>query len=198
MGGDANVGFRRAGAPLAWAVVCCIVLGAQSRDSKMYLGVDSIHAGDMCLILGGTAESGDFFKGLQKRETRHGESFKNARGQKVTSFPARLTVKIDAGLDKCAGQGTPSCDRCDLPLSTELMNSLQFDAYWKQGFEMQKADIDVLSVERPNYLLPTAPNAELWKFEISIRSKNIPLTDSLIVVLHTPDGKIVSRLSGKP
>jgi hypothetical protein len=198
MRGGAAIGFRRIGAASVWAIACCIVLSAQSRDHKMDLGVDSIHAGDMCLILGGSAESGDFFKQLRKRETRRGEVFKNASGQKVMTFPERLTVKIDAALDKCAGPGTSSCDRCELPLSTEFMNSVQFDAYWKYGFEIQKADIDVLSVERSNDLAPIAPNAELWKYELSIRCKNIPLTDSLVVVLHTPDGKIVSRLSGKP
>lgn len=161
----------------------------------MYLGVDLIRAGDACLLLGGNVESGDFFNGLRKKETQHGEIFKNGKGEQIKLFPERLTVKIDAALDKCMEGKADRYDRSDIALSTSLMNSLQFDAYWKLGFEMQKADVDVLRRERSNDL---GPKKNLWKYELSIRSEDIPLTRSLVIVLQTPEGKIISRLSGKP
>jgi hypothetical protein len=159
--------------------------------------VDSIHAGEMCLILGGNVEAGDFFRVLRKRETRNGPSFHNRLGE-VKSFPEQLTVRINAGLDKCTGKQTRSCDRCNFLFDEEFMNSLRFRAYWKDGFHMQKVEIDVLSVEQSNELARVAPAAGLWKYELSINSRNIPLTNSLIiVVISGPDGRIVSRLSGK-
>jgi hypothetical protein len=46
-----------------WAF--CAVSTGQTSGKTMSLGSDSIHAGDACLMLGGTTESGDFFQGLR-------------------------------------------------------------------------------------------------------------------------------------
>jgi hypothetical protein len=163
----------------------------------MSLGVDSIHTTEnLCLMLGAKAVAGDFFKDLRARDTREGRRFQK-HAKTVKSFPERLTVKIVAGLDGCVGKKVLDCDRCDLRLNDEFMNSLQFEAYWKQGFDMQKAEFEVLSAEQSNDLARVEPSAKLWKYELSIKSESIPLTNSLIVVILTPNGRIVSRLSGK-
>jgi hypothetical protein len=163
----------------------------------MFLGVDSIHTtGDVCLMLGAKAVARDFFKGLRARDTPEGRAFQK-HGKAVKSFPERLTVKIDAGFDSCVGKTVLDCDRCDLRLNDVFMNSLQFAAYWKHGFDMQKAEMEVLSAEQSNDLARVEPSAKLWKYELSVKSENIPLSDSLIIVILTPNGRIVSRLSGK-
>jgi hypothetical protein len=98
----------------------------------------------------------------------------------VTVFPDRLIVRIDAGLDRCVGPRVPlDCDRCDFRLNTVFMSSFQFEAYWKSGFDMQKADIEVVGVEQSHDLSRVLPTAELWKYEISINSERVPITDSL-------------------
>jgi hypothetical protein len=89
------------------------------------------------------------------------------------------------------------CDRCEFRLNDEFMSSLQFEAYWKHGFDMQKAEVEVLSAEQSNDLARVAASAKLWKYELSVESENIPLSDSLAVVILTPNGRIVSRLSGR-
>ena len=176
----------------------CVLCGQQTNGGSMSLGADSIHTNeDVCLMLGARAVAGDFFKDFRARDTREGRTFQK-HGKAVKSFPERLTVKIDAGLDSCVGGKALDCDRCDLRLNNEFMNSLQFEAYWKHGFDTQKADIDVLRAEQSNDLASIAPRAKLWKYELLVKSENVPLTDSLVVIVLTPNGRIVSRLSGKP
>jgi hypothetical protein len=163
----------------------------------MSLGADSIHTTDnLCLMLGARAVAGDFFKDLRARDTQGKRTFQK-HAKAVQSFPERLTVKIDAAFDSCAGKTVLEGDRCHLRLSDEFMSSLQFEAYWKHGFEMQKAEVEVLSAEQSSDLASIAPGAKLWKYELSVKSGNIPLTESLIVVILTPNGRIVSRLSGE-
>jgi hypothetical protein len=186
-----------------WNVLLLLVVSyaplcsQQADEQGMSLGVDSIHTtGDVCLMLGAKAVARDFFKGLRARETREGRTFQE-HGRAVKFFPGRITVKIEAVLDRCVRKGVPDCDRCDLRLNAGFMDSLQFEANWKHGFETQKADVDFVSVEQSNDLGGVAPSAKVWKYELSVKSKDVPLTDSLAVVIITPSGRIVSRLSGR-
>ncbi|MGB8061584.1 MAG: hypothetical protein WCF26_06805 [Candidatus Sulfotelmatobacter sp.] len=177
-------------------VMGCSVLWGQTDAARGFsLGIDSIHTtDDMCLILGARAIAEDFFKGLEAHKSGERRMFKR-HGKIVKVFPAQLTVKIEAALAPCAAKITLACDRCDFRFDDEFMKSLQFDAFWKRGFDQRKAEVNVLGEEESHDLAPTA---KLWKYDFSVNSKDVPLTESLLVVLHAPNGRIVSRLSGRP
>ena len=176
---------------------CGLIYGDAGKQPNIPLGVDSIHASnDLCLMIGARAVSGEFFRGIQTKR-KNGEPVYRKKGKVITVFPRRLTVYIDAGFDRCTGPGPKDCDRCDFRFSASFMDSLRFEAYWKHGFDTQKAELGVLSTEKSNDLSRLAPNAELWKYALSIESENVPLTDSLVIIVLSPDGRVVSRLSGK-
>jgi hypothetical protein len=181
---------------LLFLLVYCGVLLGQTSGKSMSLGSDSIHAGDSCLMLGATAESGDFFKGLRSRDTPNGRIFQKASAR-ITSFPENLSVEIHAGFDSCAGKGAQTCDRCDFRFNTEFMRSLRFEIYWKRGLDMRNAIVTAESRDQSYDLAQYSEAGELWKYHVSVRSENVPLTDVLVVVILAPDGRIVSRLSGK-
>jgi hypothetical protein len=174
----------------------CGVSTGQTSGKTMSLGSDSIHAGDVCLMLGGTAESGDFFKGLRGRDTGKGRIFQKGSAR-ITSFPEKLSVDIDAGFGRCTGKGPESCDRCDFRFDSEFMRFLRFEAYWKRGLDMQTATIITDSRDQSHDLAQYSQAVELWKYQLAVRSENAPLTDVLVIVILATDGRIVSRLSGK-
>jgi hypothetical protein len=177
-----------------WAF--CGVSTGQTSGKTMSIGSDSIHAGDVCLMLGGTAESGDFFKGLRSRDTGKGRIFQKASAR-ITSFPEKLSVEIDAGFDRCTGKGPQSCDRCDFRFDSEFMRSLRFEADWKRGLDMRPATIVTDSRDQSYDLAQYSQAGEFWKYQLAVRSENAPLTDVLVIVILATDGRIVSRLSGK-
>lgn len=107
-------------------------------------------------------------------------------------------MKITAGIAPCTAKSTLACDRCDYTLDDKFMKSLQIDAFWKHGFDTRKAEIGVLREEESDDLATIEPTANLWKHEFPVNSKDVPLTESLLIVLHAPDGRIVSKTSGKP
>jgi hypothetical protein len=180
---------------LLFVIGCSALWGQTDAAPGFSLGIDSIHTTeDMCVMLGGRAVAEDFFKGLQAHKSGERRTFKR-HGKIVRFFPAQVIVKIEAGVAPCTGKSTLACDRCDFRFDDEFMKSLQFDAFWKRGFDQRKAALGVLSEEESDDLAPTA---KLWEYEFSVNSKDVPLTESLLVVLHAPDGRIVSRLSGKP
>jgi hypothetical protein len=174
-------------------------IDSPEAQSAMSMGMDSIHANDMCLILGGRAVAGDFFRGLHKHGKRKGVIFKK-HSAVVTSFPTKLTIIIDAGLAECEGPGVPlekGCDRCDFQLNSAFMESVKFEAYWKDKFDMRKADIDIVTIEKPDDLRGVVPSAEFWRYELTVVSQNVPLTNSLLIAIIAPDGRLFSRLSGR-
>jgi hypothetical protein len=177
-----------------WAF--CGVSTGQTSGKTMSLGSDSIHAGDAYLMLGGTAESGDFFQGLRGRDTRKGRIFQKALAR-ITSYPEKLSVEIDAGFDRCTGKGAQSCDRCEFRFDSEFMRSLRFEAYWKRGLRMRTATIITDSRDQSYDLARYSQAGEFWKYQLAVRSENVPLTDVLVIVILAADGRIVSRLSGK-
>lgn len=166
----------------------------------MSMGADSVRSGNMCLMVGATAESGDFFRGLKARQTRNGRRFFRKDREEVKSFPETLTVKLEGGLDRCVNKGVSEengGNHRDFRWDHDLMSSFQFEAYWKRGFEMRKADINVLSKEQSSDLVELLPTGELWKYGLSVKSENVPLTDTLVIVILGPDGKTISRLTGR-
>ena len=94
-------------------------------------------------------------------------------------------MKIEATIAPCARKITLACDRCYFRFDDEFMKSLQFDAFWKRGFDQSEAELGGLNEEVSHNLGPTA---KLWKYEFSVNSKDVPLTESLIVVLQASDG----------
>jgi hypothetical protein len=147
-------------------------------------------------MLGAKAVAGDFFKGLKAREGHDGRTFQKQHGV-VKLFPERITVKIYAGFDRCVGKGAEGCDRCNFRVDDDFMNALDFEVYWKHEFDMTKASIISRTIEQSSDLVRVAPTAKLWKYELTVQSENVPLSDVLVVVILAHDGRIVSRLSGR-
>ena len=173
-------------------VMGCSVLWGQTNAARGFsLGVDSIHTTeDMCIILGARAVAEDFFNGLEVHKSGGRRTFKR-QGKIFKFFPAKLIVKIEAAVAPCTGKITLACDRCEFRFDDEFMKSVKIDAFWKRGFDQQTAEISNLSEVEAH-----AMSAKRWEYKFSVKSKNVPLTESLLIVLHAPDGRIVSRLSG--
>lgn len=180
--------------PIEKAVIFAFFFSLQSLSAQnvdewaMSLGIDSIHSrGDLCLVLGARAAAGDFFEDLRVHKTHNRNTFRK-RGKLVQTFPKILNITVDADLDRCGAKGTLQCDRCEFQFDNQFMNSFRFEVYWKRGLELRQTNIANFRMEA------TDP---VWKYEFNVNSENVPLDDSLVIVLLAPDGRIVSRLSGK-
>jgi hypothetical protein len=174
-------------------VMGCSALWGQTTARGFSLGVDSIHTTeDMCLMLGARAVAEDFFRGLEAHKSGEWRTFKR-HGKIVKFFPARLIVKIEAAIAPCARKITLACDRCYFRFDDEFMKSLQFDAFWKRGFDQSGVELGVLNEEESHDLAPTA---KLWKYEFSVNSKMyVVLLEGGFSLLH---GKMRQELQPAP
>ena len=85
-----------------------------------------IRDGKTCINFNPVMTAGDFFDGLQRRETMSGDEFlKNS--QMVRTFPDQITVQIQTSITVC------DADIYTAAAVPSFFNGLRFKAQWKRG-----------------------------------------------------------------
>lgn len=113
----------------------------------------------------------------------------------LENYPDAITLRIEYALQPgflSTGVRKPSavCDSIDPSL-------FKFKALWSNISRALPADVVVL--QRDN--LGPEPFCELrcadvWNYKLRIKSKNIPLTDNLLILVDSPKGKLLAKLVG--
>ena len=161
---------------------------------KVLIGFGSTRSSNVCLSFAATAESGDFFNGLISHETKHGHEFR--KKQKIFVFPETIIIRVLAVSDRCkAADASVKNEGSDIHLDGNFLKSIQFKTFWKQGADIREAKIKRLNAQKTNRIFWETDSADRWEYEIQVVSANIPLIDSFILTLVTPDGREISRLS---
>jgi hypothetical protein len=84
------------------------------------------------------------------------------------------------------------------------MKSLKLSLYWKHGLELRPANkISVLQLTA-NPIEPYAkdlaqelPKRYLWSYELGVPAAAVPLTDSLVLIFRTSEGRIAARVAAR-
>jgi hypothetical protein len=141
---------------------------------------------DVCVNFSPVMTSGDFFDGLQRQETPSGDEFhKNSR--LVTNFPEQLTVQLQLSISVCdADIYTPAP-------APSFVSGIRFKAQWKRGLTMRP--VTELRVQR--VAITSEEGDSRLLFLLKIRDQDVPLTDHLIISVISPQGKLLSRMSGR-
>jgi hypothetical protein len=141
---------------------------------------------DVCVNFSPVMASGDFFDGLQRHETPSGDEFhKNSR--LVTNFPEQLTIQLQLSISVCdADIYTPAP-------APSFVSGIRFRAQWKRGLAMRP--VTELRVQR--VAITSEEGDSRLLFLLKIRDQNVPLTDHLIISVISPQGKLLSRMSGR-
>jgi hypothetical protein len=179
---------------VAWLFCTCVLgyggeKGKQKYGRIIFGGYDIAKRSDICLVFNASMTSGDFFEGLQRKDTTDGSLFyKDSR--RVDHFPDEVTFEIRIDAAKC-NNGTSGVLLS--PDASDIVKSLQFDSAWKEGFNIFPADI--ISMELLQGRQPSSSNRKTWHCKLRIRSKDIPLTSHLVVTIRSSESETVSRVS---
>jgi hypothetical protein len=150
------------------------------------LSSGQVRNGDVCANFGPVMTSGDFFDGLQRHETPSGDEF-HKNSQVVKNFPEQLTVQVQLSISVCdADIYTPAP-------APGFVNGIRFKAQWKRGLAMRP--VAQFAVQR--VAITSEEGDSRMLFLLKIRDKDVPLTDHLIISVISPQGKLLSRMSGR-
>ena len=154
-----------------------------------------------CFRVTGKVDAKDFFENLKRTENARGMTF--SRGEEtVTQFPEKLLLSFiirDYPCDPRFQQEGPH-----VYLTREMMSALQLSLYWKNGLDMRPVYESKKIASSVEVIAPYAKDlaAELpkrfeWSWELEVASAGVPLTDSLVLMFRTPDGRIAARVAAR-
>ena len=161
-----------------------------------------------CPVFAALLSADDFFEGLEVRQTPLGPEYRKG-SQVMTEFPQRVNVSVKTWVWKC-GTAQPE----DPALAKSVLEKLRLEASWKSGMKTRPVKEWSVRLRKPSLqewmedpatkklkemgLEPRDPDADgVWLFELTIRDEKIPLSDSLIIIIKTEDGKLAARFAGR-
>jgi hypothetical protein len=177
----------------------------ETKVENYYGGVFLIGDGGIpegpCFRIHGRVTAGGFFNQLRSFATDDGTVFRLGP-EEVTDFPDALNLSLtirdwpcDPGLQQVGANEF---------LTREEMSELKLSLYWKHGVEMRPAGkISVVSTSAEpiepyaKNLAAELPKRYLWSYELHVPGAGIPLTDSLVLIFRTANGRIVARVAAR-
>jgi hypothetical protein len=171
-------------------------------DGGIVMITDGSLPNGACFRVAGRLTSPNFFDNLKRVDTTDSGTVFRRGTQTLTEFPDRLLLAFIV-------YDFPCSLRFDAPeprtyLTREMMSSLTMSIYWKHGVQLHPvtdAPRKYFSVDpRTPYLDARAqdlPERFEWSYEFEIPSAGVPLTDSLVIILRTPDGHIAARCAAR-
>src|SRR5713101_9618940 len=179
---------------------------AQSKGKRVYTDVvpfitDGGIPGGPCMRINGDITAPDFFTGLTRIGTPDGFEFHRGK-ELVTEFPQELTLHLYIRDMPCLGGVEAGAPRRFL--TQEIVGALAVRFYWKRGFALRPLK-NVTRTKATALPLPPLSNQDtgdaverfVWRFEFAVPSAGVPLTDHLVIVLRTAEGKLVARVSAR-
>ncbi len=170
-------------------------------DGGVFFETDGSLPNGVCFRVSGNVTSPEFFDNLKRIDDGHGTVFRH-RVETVTQFPDQLILSFVIHDQSCS----PGLQQVGthMYLTREMVGSMQLSLYWKHGVELRQVkNIREVraSVER---IAPyaTARAAELpprlqWSYQLLVSSAGVPLTDSLVFMFRTVDGRIAARVAAR-
>jgi hypothetical protein len=170
-------------------------------DGGIFFATDGSLPNGVCFRVSGGANAPDFFLNLKRINDQQGTVFRRGT-ETVTHFPDELHLSFDIHDEPC----TPGLREVEARtfLTQEMMSTLHLTFYWKRGVELRpvKNITAVRSSVEP--IVPYAANlaSELpkrfaWSYQLAVPSKGVPLTDSLVLIFRTADGRLAARVAAR-
>lgn len=170
-------------------------------DGGIPLITDGSIADGPCFRLTGRVFAPEFFENLKRVDSEPGTVYR--RGNDVVSeFPAKMQLHFMMYDMPCSDQIQAAGTR--VYLTRELMQSLQFSFFWKHGMVLRPAKGITLKHSEarpvPAYAATQAedlPEKYEWWLEFEVPSENVPVTDSLVILVRTADGYVAARVAAR-
>ena len=145
------------------------------------MGSQDVEVGGHCWRMSAEIIDSSLAK-LRKKRSAAGTEFH--RGKNVVDrFPDELMVEVS--VTDCASPYT-------VPVSREILGSMQFEAQWRRGTEERPVSgLYVPRVRSKEGLAETSDTVQIY--ELSVQSADVPLTDQLVLRVSSADGKKIAE-----
>jgi hypothetical protein len=170
-------------------------------DGGISLITDGSLPNGPCFRMTGRVFAPKFFENLKRVDSELGTVYR--RGNDVVSvFPEKLQLSFMIYDMPCSDQIRVTGTR--VYLTRALMDSLRLSFFWKHGMYLRPArGIQPKLMEArpvPAYaqgLAKDLPEKYEWSFEFDVPSENVPVTDSLVILVRAANGYVAARVAAR-
>lgn len=170
-------------------------------DGGVFMETDGSFPDGPCFRVKGRMDAPDFFENLRREDTLSGSLYRRGNDI-VTNFPAHLQLSMVIFDMPCDTALHHTGSR--VYLTDALIRTLRLSFYWKRGLEMRPArgivarDFEVSPIGRYYQGVANPPPQRYeWLLNFDVPADGVPLTDSLVLILRTPDQHIVARTAAR-
>jgi len=190
---------RAMGSAILMAALC-LPGGALARAPKknkaerimepVGFGAATGRIGNSCFFFVANMTGGGFFTGLERLRTSEGIVLRKGP-QLQKYYPEQIAVDIEGRAFEChtrVASATP-------PLNTwNFMKLLWFKAGWQKDSQVLPAEKLRYDTFEPVWWPPEQSRS--WTYHLTMRTSGAPLTDDLLIVVLSDEGKEVVRIAG--
>src|SRR5260370_37384954 len=174
---------------------------ALNFDGGIFFATEGGLSEQTCFRLDGHVSAPGFFDDFKRMDDENGTEYRSAQ-EKVTEFPEELHVSFVMFDIPCRSQTLELAPR--KYLTQEMMKTLRFSFYWKRGIELRHIEdlqrgaataepVEPYNLESKEEL----PKRYRWFLDFTIPSASVPLTDRLVLIIRTPDGRKAARVAAR-
>ncbi len=170
-------------------------------NGGVFFQTDGSLPNGVCFRISGWMNSQDFFDNLKRVDFEESTTFRRG-SETVTQFPESVVVSFAIRDEPCPTGVQQVGTRAYM--TQTMVDNLRLSIYWKHGLDLRPAKNMKLLNARVDRINPyaTALAAELppryeWSHDLSVSSAGVPLSDSLVFVFRTPDGRIAARVAAR-
>lgn len=170
-------------------------------NGGVFFQTDGSLPNGVCFRISGRMNSQDFFDNLKRVDSEESTIFRRG-SETVTQFPESVIVSFAIRDQSCLSGVQQVGTRATM--TQKMVDNLRLSIYWKHGVDLRPAKNSKLLNARVAPINPyaTVLAAELppryeWSYDLSVSSAGVPLSDSLVFVFRTPDGRIAARVAAR-
>lgn len=166
----------------------------ENYDRGVIFRTDGSLPNGVCFRVSGGLDAPEFFVHLKRIDDARGTVFRRGT-ETVTEFPDELLLSFSIRDQPCA----PGLREIETRayLTQEMISALHLSFYWKRGMALRPAknvteirsSVEPIAPYAAN-LAADLPKRFLWSYQLAVPSKGVPLTDSLVLIFLTADGRI--------
>jgi hypothetical protein len=170
-------------------------------DGGIFLETDGSLSSSTCFRVSGRVTANHFFDDLKRIDKKGAETVFQRGKETVTEFPKLLLLQFALYDFPCSPKLQQTGTR--KYLTRAIVSELRLSLYWKHGLELRPLTnyTPVAFTVRPIYPLDLQakdlPERLEWDYQLAIPSEGVPLTDSLVLIIRTPEEKTAARVAAR-
>ena len=172
-------------------------------DGGVYMVTDGGLPSGPCFRLNGRVTAPGFFDNLKRFDFDNADTVFRRGDEVVTEYPDQILLEFFI-LDHPCPEAEVGAARTYL--TREQVSKLHLNLFWKHGIDLRPVSsitAKYFNVQRRAPYAPVAatdpevPEKLEWSYVYAVPSAGIPLTDSLVLIVRTPDDRIAARVAAR-